>query len=1221
VLALAALSISLGQANLRGAEQHRLDERSNLTKQIGSYVRQAYPPDKLRAAVDDTPFNASSPALNALLLQQFQVSPTGDPNVVVALFDRNGKQTAARPEKNDLTVGLLGDAWTKALAGQVGASQTFPFGGEVLRANALPVGAGTPWAVLVAVTRDESGQQFEQRLGGLGTKRGGFFSVDARGAVLTSWDPDHFRLGSVQLSEAELTALRATGYRKWFTGSGNDKAVHIGSYDPETGYTQAFTQRTTDLFADLRATQRIQDRLVLAVLVVALAGLLLLGWRRERTARRSAARVHALLKNAHDLVLVVAADSTTSFVSPAIEDLLGYDEAAWTGRPLLEMVHPDDAGRVAVMLRDAAQGRLLNVRLRAFDGTIRWFDVESSVLNADEDLSGILLTCHDVGERKGLQDQLTFQASHDELTGLANRAVFCERLEVVRDDALRHPENTFAVLFIDLDHFKPVNDTLGHDAGDQVLRTVAARLNASVRSKDLVCRFGGDEFGVLLPTTDQATACEVAQRMVRGVRAPIAVGASLVHIDASIGIALAGGSSLPGGAERLIREADEAMYLAKQAGRGRFAVYSSRTAGVALPRQSTEDAASVAAEPARVPVAHSRNAAFPRSIPAVASRSLRQRLAHLLPLLVAGALVVGIAAIGSVQEARAGAAAQAKRVAERTDITLRVGEYSAIVSNPKRLQPAVDNAPWALDNLAANSAILEAFSHSPAAGPNSIVAVTRLDGTVAASFPPSSPVNLPRTDPTWADARRGIPGFSALQEASTTPRAWYVLPIMKNGTPQALLLIGQSTRDAEISKLMQAVGSLGFGSGGLINIDRTGTVIVAWNSQLIGTQVLKPEDLAGLRLGDVRRFDRNGQTMLVSAAWPAGDPGRRYMVFSQSTRIFFEDLRQGQTTRNLLLFGLVCAAVLGLALLSRRRELAERRSSRRLQALLHNAHDLVVALDGTGRTIFVSSAIEGLLGHAPSDWADRHFLDLVDPEDHDRVEQALHDGWSEGEGDRVIADVRLRTIDGGARWFDVGVVDLRADPAVSGLLLTCHEIGERKQLQDELRHRAHHDVLTGLPNRATFAQHLSAITTDGVRSFAVLFIDLDHFKPVNDLYGHDAGDAVLQAVAGRIQAAVRSSSDRMEDLLSRLGGDEFAVVLGDVDDVEARRVADRVLAAIAEPIGVGGAEVVIGATIGIALNDPGALEELQPEAVVQRADSAMYEAKAAGRGRYAVFGS
>ena len=1070
VLALAALSITLGRANVGDAEHERLAERGRLVRQIGSYVTQAYDADKLRNDVARSPFNASSPQLNELLLQQFQVTPTGDPNIIVALFDRTGKQIAARPERNDLTVGVLGDAWQQALGGQVKETQTFRVGDAVRRAYAVPVGSGpSPWAVLVAVPREDSGQQFHERLKGLGADSGGLSTVDAHGIVLTSWDKTS--IGSQQLSAAEMDAVHAspTGFRQWYTGEGNDRTVTMAAVNPNSGYAQVFSQRTDALFADLHRAQHLRDGTVLAVLVVALAGLGLLGWRRERTARRAAARLHALLKNAHDLVLVADRASTLTFVSPAIEDLLGFDETAWTGRPLLDLVHADDADRVAAIVGDTCDGRLLNVRLRASDGSVRWFDIESSDISGDQSLTGTLLTCHDVGERKGLQDQLTFRASHDELTGLANRAVFCERLDTLVRRRDGQPESAFAVLFVDLDHFKPVNDTLGHDAGDQVLRTAAARLSSSVRPGDLVCRFGGDEFGVLLPGADQATACDIARRLVRAVRAPIAVGAALVHIDASIGVTLAGRgvrSTPRGSSARPTRRCTWPRRPAADASRCTpGGPPASRYPGRVRSRSPTPPPNPRGCRSSSRADARASRGESPRRSVGRCARSSVTCCRWWSPAPWSSASP----ALGVVQESRATNAAENKRVAERSDLTLRVAEYTAIVTDPRRLTSAVDQAPWNVQDLAANTSILEAFSHSPAAGVNSVVAVTKLDGTVAATFPAGATVDLPASDSSFRDARRGIPGFSRLYSVGTMPRAWYALPIVRGGVPKGVLLIGQSARDAEVSKLQEAVGSLGFGDGGLSTVDRGGFVYASWDRKLIGTRAVDSRDLVGLRLGEVRRIDRDGQTTLISPAWSAGDSSLRFTVFRQPTDVFFGDLRSGQATRNVLLFGLVCAAVIGLALLNRRRELAERRSSARLQTLLHNAHDLVVAVDATGRTTFVSSALEGLLGHASTDWAGKDILDLVDDEDRERLDRALHGDWSEGEGDRIVADVRLRTVDGGTRWFDVGIADLRRNPAVSGLLLTCHEIGERKRLQDELSHRARHDVLTGLPNRATFA--------------------------------------------------------------------------------------------------------------------------------------------------------
>jgi diguanylate cyclase (GGDEF)-like protein len=239
----------------------------------------------------------------------------------------------------------------------------------------------------------------------------------------------------------------------------------------------------------------------------------------------------------------------------------------------------------------------------------------------------------------------------------------------------------------------------------------------------------------------------------------------------------------------------------------------------------------------------------------------------------------------------------------------------------------------------------------------------------------------------------------------------------------------------------------------------------------------------------------------------------------------------------------------------------------------------------------------------------------VHPGDVARLEELL-DGAGSGRGES-LADVRLRRGDGRYRWFDIEAVDLRDHPEVAGIRLTCHEVGERRAFQDELAYRASHDALTGLPNRELFADHLEQLTIrDGAEPYAVLFIDLDHFKPVNDEYGHVAGDEVLRTVASRLQTSIRSGGDdRQPDMLCRLGGDEFLVLLPAITEERARMAAERMLAIVRQPIDVKGATITVSATIGVALSDPG---REHPDVAVRNADSAMYRAKRAGRDGYEI---
>jgi diguanylate cyclase (GGDEF)-like protein len=189
-----------------------------------------------------------------------------------------------------------------------------------------------------------------------------------------------------------------------------------------------------------------------------------------------------------------------------------------------------------------------------------------------------------------------------------------------------------------------------------------------------------------------------------------------------------------------------------------------------------------------------------------------------------------------------------------------------------------------------------------------------------------------------------------------------------------------------------------------------------------------------------------------------------------------------------------------------------------------------------------------------------------------------------------------------------------ADPALEGVVLSMRDISERKVLEDELRHQAFHDALTGLANRALFedrlAHGLAGARRHG-RPVAVLFLDLDDFKTINDSLGHGSGDDLLRAVAIRIAGIVR-----VTDTAARLGGDEFAILVDVMDDEdEAEEIAERLLGALTPPFVVGGRELRIRASIGVAHSDG----SLGVDELLRNADTAMYAAKEAGKGRIETF--
>ena len=293
--------------------------------------------------------------------------------------------------------------------------------------------------------------------------------------------------------------------------------------------------------------------------------------------RRGEARFGSLVRHASDLITVIGLDGAISYQSPSIERLLGYAPSDVTGRPFAELVHPSDGGRVLQMLADGAaiagdQPHVLQCALVHRDGTPQQFEVNYTNLLEDEHVGGIVLNCRDISERKAFEEQLTHQAFHDPVTGLANRALFAERVRhaIARS---RREHNRIAVVFLDLDDFKTINDSLGHAAGDEVLAEVAKRLATSVRASDTAARFGGDEFALLLEDIDGVDeAADTAERVLECLAVPMRVGHKELSLRCSIGISVVS-EDAPGGAEELIRDADAAMYRAKRDGKGSYRMF------------------------------------------------------------------------------------------------------------------------------------------------------------------------------------------------------------------------------------------------------------------------------------------------------------------------------------------------------------------------------------------------------------------------------------------------------------------------------------------------------------------------------------------------------------------------------------------------------------------------------------------------------------------------
>jgi diguanylate cyclase (GGDEF)-like protein/PAS domain S-box-containing protein len=293
--------------------------------------------------------------------------------------------------------------------------------------------------------------------------------------------------------------------------------------------------------------------------------------------RESEERFGSLIQHSSDLITVLDADATVLYQSPSIERILGYKAEEIVGTRFDTLLDPDETSRLLHLLADGAgyagsETEVLECSLRHRDGSLRQFEVLHTNLLQDEAVRGIVLNSRDVSERKAFEEQLAHQAFHDPVTNLANRALFAERVRhaVARN---RREHSGIAVIFMDLDDFKTINDSLGHAAGDEVLIEVAKRVAGSIRVTDTAARFGGDEFAILLEDIGSAQeAADTAERILEALVEPLRLEHKELVVRSSLGISVVEGDAAPD-ADELIRNADAAMYIAKRDGKGGYRLF------------------------------------------------------------------------------------------------------------------------------------------------------------------------------------------------------------------------------------------------------------------------------------------------------------------------------------------------------------------------------------------------------------------------------------------------------------------------------------------------------------------------------------------------------------------------------------------------------------------------------------------------------------------------
>lgn len=294
--------------------------------------------------------------------------------------------------------------------------------------------------------------------------------------------------------------------------------------------------------------------------------------RTEQLSRREQ-QFRALVQHSSDVIVIIREDGQFEYVSPSVQHVLGHPPEAVAEGNIADIILPEDRPRVMALLAMATRriGATMTAEWRVVraDGTLRQVEVLVRNLISEPAVAGIVLNLRDVTERKELEDQLTHQALHDDLTGLANRSLLRVRVEQALARWLFQNE-PFSLVVVDLDDFKSINDSLGHVAGDEVLKTVAERIGYCTRRGDTIVRLAADEFAVLLEgvAADDPEAHNVAQRIIHGVQQPMRIEGRTIAMRVSIGLACV--TNQVGQADDIMRNADLALHVAKLEQRGGY---------------------------------------------------------------------------------------------------------------------------------------------------------------------------------------------------------------------------------------------------------------------------------------------------------------------------------------------------------------------------------------------------------------------------------------------------------------------------------------------------------------------------------------------------------------------------------------------------------------------------------------------------------------------------
>ncbi|MGK5678408.1 diguanylate cyclase domain-containing protein [Actinoplanes sp. URMC 104] len=439
-------------------------------------------------------------------------------------------------------------------------------------------------------------------------------------------------------------------------------------------------------------------------------------------------------------------------------------------------------------------------------------------------------------------------------------------------------------------------------------------------------------------------------------------------------------------------------------------------------------------------------------------------------------------------------------------------------------------------------------------------------------------------------------GFSSIMVVDGAYLQAVGVPVVVGGAPAAILV---GLNDVAQTSLQQYTVTLNSGAHSTTIVDSTGTVAAASNAKLLGTQI-DPAIRRALAADPQTQFIEYrtlaGTDMIAIVV--GGLPGDWAYVRTQTRKSFDGAVHTKSQTLNLTLGAMLLIGVLAITALGYRTQIQRRRADERFQALFQHAPDLVSVLDAEGRIEYSSPSAVAVLGFPEGKLVGSSVFDIVHPEHLSYMREQF--ALLRANRDAVLRlQAVVRSGHGEYRWFEFTASNKLHDPSLHGIVINARDISETRAFQERLAHEAQHDPLTGLPNRRRMQDELDASLSE--EPVAVLFVDLDGFKPVNDAYGHEAGDELLRQVAERLSGCVRE-----RDVLARVGGDEFVVLMpGVLSPADGDAMSARIRHALERPFAIGGAEVRIGASVGVHL----AAGASDPDEALRAADHAMYAVK------------